>query len=306
MADVGYSEKQFETYINAALMHSSNCCFTPNTYEEKYFGFDAAHCINPAAFGLLGQPIGIDADFHELTGVDIHQLEAAINHRMDANESLIANSFLQYKKPARIKTAKGAQWSLWGEPYYRFPISVEQQVTLSALEREVSDRAWVGYAAPALPSAASLNLFNQLGALISHTNFQRASNLDGHDYYTYVSGGGTGQACSEPEIVRSATVPSFADEVLSHLSPISPAKNLLVLEKGLLAASERFPIERVPVEDTGEPRLIEKPAFFDAVQRRRETFPSETPLLRALASVSLFMRWHSLEWVMYAQEVEET
>jgi hypothetical protein len=111
------------------------------------------------------------------------------------------NLFVQYKRPEQVRSPRGAEYSFWHEPYWRYEINQHQQDILYKLERRASAYSIVTYACPCFGTYNELWRFTN-GRLVENSNFVKAHELQGHQRYTFVQAGKVGYACSEPSKIE--------------------------------------------------------------------------------------------------------
>jgi hypothetical protein len=69
------------------------------------------------------------------------------------------NLFIQYKRPEFVSSPRGAEYSFWHEPYWRYEINQHQQDILHKLERRVSAYSIVTYACPCFRTYDELGIY---------------------------------------------------------------------------------------------------------------------------------------------------
>lgn len=196
-----FEEKTFESYFNNELDRRASIYFPFGQVQEGSIGADAsAMSKSRRLWWRLGHPYFFHVPFN---GVSLREMADEMEHllgiEIDHIPDMKANLLFQYKRPERITSRLGTEWSHWNEPYFRYDIYKEQQALLSHLAGRFGKRALVLYAAPALNDVNDLVGAKRQGKIIEHSNFRPAADLDKHHRNTYIRAGTHSIACSEPE-----------------------------------------------------------------------------------------------------------
>lgn len=200
-----YEEKTFESYFNTELDRRSSIYFPFGQVQEGGIGADAAGFSKSRwLWWRLGYKYFINMPF---IGADLREIademERHLGHEIRNIPSIKSNLLFQYKRPEFITSKLGAEWSHWGQKYFRYDIYQEQQALLAHLTSKFGTKALVLYASPALEDVNDLVLAKMKGELMENTNFRRASELSGHHRNTYIRAGTHSYACSDPESIEN-------------------------------------------------------------------------------------------------------
>jgi len=192
-----FAEKWYEQCLNFELITDGRF-FAPSQPQEGIMGFDAAMFTNNPIFrGLFNTPQQID---HGIV-IDPSFWENGRNLNPRELPRLKYNLFIQHKRPEYIKSPRGLEYPDWNNPYFRYDIDLDQQSALSNLERRVHDYSLVVYACPAFWTVEEFTQYYADGELIKNSNFVSASELEGHDRYSFTAGGTDGRVHSKSKIV---------------------------------------------------------------------------------------------------------
>jgi hypothetical protein len=200
MVNVDFSEEQFRSYLNSELV-SNHQIFIPTQPAESTMAVDAIMNSQNHTFWNMWEQI-------------IHGTVVTENlwdgtsepnpHHLDFNISFRANLFIQHKRPEYLFRRDSKEYNNWNQNYFRYKLDLDQQSDLSRLESNVSHNdALVIYACPACPTFAELHSSAMSQRIVENSNFVKASDLDNHSRYTFISGGTEGLAFSEPSKIKS-------------------------------------------------------------------------------------------------------
>lgn len=205
-----FEEKTYETYLNFELTHEKRI-FPPGQFFEFDIGIDAAiYSMNPIIWRIFNRrpfPRGerLRAQLWDFA-------ERAITD--DQFPKFRVNLFIQYKRPEFITGYGGSEYKEWNQPYFRYRISSTQQNSLFHLEENISSNSIVAYACAAFWKNDDLYRFQRINQLIQNSNFVQPSNLQGHEVYTFINGGGHGIACTEPTYIRNMDIIQNIDNMI--------------------------------------------------------------------------------------------
>lgn len=281
--DARYEEKTYEGYFNNELDQKTSIYFPLGQVQEGTVGLDsAAHSQNQRLWKTVGYPFGGSPNF---LGVDLRkiadEMEAYLDKEVKNIPSMKVNLLFQYKRPAFITRSSGKEWDLWNCKYFRYDLYAEQHDLLAHIEATFGNDAIVLYAAPAVEDVNELVKLKKKGAILSNSNFRRASELNGHHRNTYIAAGTYSQACSDPE-----RLPNFnLLDLIEEAEPLQGRESRQVLvdfAKGVRASMEKSTYLRGAFEG----RLSE---FQDLTRYQ---------LLYAVLSMSIFREITGTQWLV--------
>ena len=199
-----FEEKTYEKYFGWELIKHTRGAYSPGQCCEHHLGFDDAFFVRP---WLLWRypflfPQWWTLLYRGISFSDIDRLATQISQSLP---EFRFNLFVQYKRPEHVFGRRGAEWSRWRGPYFRYGITSHQQVALEGVYRESRGRAAVVYTAPVFTRSTTLYRHYGSGNIINNSNIVSVNELTGHSRYTYVSSGGDGAVHSDPEEVRGAS-----------------------------------------------------------------------------------------------------
>lgn len=192
-----FSEEHYRLFLNQELVYE-NQIFIPTQPAESSLGIDALMNSQNSRFWNMWSQL--------MHGTIVTEnLWGSINpNHHGFNIEFRANLFVQHKRPELITRKTGNEFTNWNQPYYRYKLDSRQQFVLSRLEANLSDNdALVVYACPACSTLSELQNFAISNRVIESSNFVKASNLENHTRYTFISGGTSGLAFSEPSEIKS-------------------------------------------------------------------------------------------------------
>jgi hypothetical protein len=177
----------------------------------------------------------------------------------------------------------GAEWSHWGQKYFRYDIYQEQQALLAHLTAKFGTKALVLYASPALEDINDLVSAKMKGDLIENTNFRRASELSGHHRNTYIRAGAHLYAWSDPENIENF-------DLLALLEQQRPIEN-----ESTSATITSFAAEvRVVVMESAAFGMAYQTLMQPYIEARLENYP----YFLAIASMSAVRDITGIQWVL--------
>jgi len=193
-----FTERAYEQFLNPMLWHE-HISDPPSEFVEKRLGIDVMMLsFNQILWGFFGR---------QRTGVTVtRELWEGVKHnldRIDVPYLFHANLFIQHKRPDYLRTKKGGEFVFWDSPYFRYDIDENQNDSLTVLENNLGNSGLVVYACPATAQVDELRQFAEQGSLVENSNFVNPSLLSGHSKYTFILGGTTGRAFSEPKEISS-------------------------------------------------------------------------------------------------------
>lgn len=197
---VNFEEKTYESYFNIELSNRSDTFFPPGQRLEGLLGFDSCVLTRDKQLWNLFMFMSNSANNR---GIDLHK----IAEEMENFESswlkkipkIKVNVLFQYKKPEYISSARGKEWHLWGEPYYRYEIYQKQQELLMRINQKLESKVLILYVSPALYDIRELLEAYKAKRIIDFSNFQKVSALYGHHCNTYIKAGNYSIANSQPK-----------------------------------------------------------------------------------------------------------
>ena len=201
-----FEEKTYEQYLNSELVYRRHF-FPPGQVLESIVGFDVALRTSNFTFWKLFPhmfPWWHRMFFMYPAGTHLrHEWWEKLEQEIEQFPKFKFNCFIQAKRPSRMVRTDAAEYSSWGEPYFRYDTFSNQQHALESLAQKTSGKAIVVYACPAFHTCGELwNAINS-GQLVKRTNFCEVAKLNGHSRYSFVSSGNVGVAHSEPIWVES-------------------------------------------------------------------------------------------------------
>lgn len=215
MSKAEFEEKSYESPLIAQLAGGSGPIFSPGQVLEGIIGFDQAlKCLSAEYWGLVGRPAPAGVV------LDRAWFPPHLPPPAAALPNFSLNLILQMKRPERMTRSTSAEWSHWGQKYFRYEIVPHQQAALAALSIGAGANAHVAYAAPAFHKNNELFASIQARSLVAQSNFADAAKITGHDRYTYTHPGITGIAHSEPAKLQSTPWV----EIMPHLLDRSSAR----------------------------------------------------------------------------------
>jgi hypothetical protein len=200
--DTEFKEKTFEKYFGHELARLTNVTFSPDQCDEALLGFDEAFFVPESWFFRFG-PYVRRSRLRRLTGVEIDKFNKAGKALASHLPDFKLNLFVQFKRPAFLRSHGAKEWSEWKQSYYRYEITPHQQEALERLDAQSHGRAAVVYASPAFWQASDLWAYVKKGVVIEQSNIANASKLKGHGHYSYVSSGCVGKGHSETVDIES-------------------------------------------------------------------------------------------------------
>lgn len=186
-----FEEKTYEKYFGHELAKIAGPTFSPGQVAEGYLGFDEAFFL---------------PSYAHLDGMSLQEIDVLADAYSDLLPDWRFNLFVQYKRPEYVRGHRAAEWSSWGQPYYRYQLVTHQQDALANVAAAAGTRAEVIYAAPAF--WRSKTLFEAAGnhSVVSLSNVALATSMQGHSRYSYIAPGKTGVAHSDPENVEAPSI----------------------------------------------------------------------------------------------------
>jgi hypothetical protein len=146
---VPFKEKTYEKYLFAELARKTNQCFSPDPCDEAFLGFDDSFDLPLLLLFLMAPHVRERRRHRRSFGVLLSTLAHLPNKVKDNLPEFRLNLFLQYKRPEHMKRSDAAEWSHWGDRYYRYTIEPDQQAALELLDNHAMGRACVLYASAA-------------------------------------------------------------------------------------------------------------------------------------------------------------
>ncbi len=201
-----FEEKTYESYFNNELDRKSDIYFPPGQVLEGSLGFDAtALSRNRKIWRRLGHPFWFVPHFRGANLRDIaDEMEDFLNIELENIPLMKANLLFQYKRPEYITSALGTEWSHWNQKYFRYNIYDEQQDLLNHIHQKFNSEVLVVYASPCTIDINEIIKYRK--NIISHSNFARAVDLQGHHRNTYIEAGTYSIACSEPKKIDNLNI----------------------------------------------------------------------------------------------------
>ena len=206
-------EKDFEGALYNQLLAGHRHIATPGQVFEGKLGIDAAlEVIAPSFWEMVNNnsyiPKGAILD-HYRWGFIWRQIGK--NRRLP---TFSVNLLVQAKRPDVLKGVnnKLSPFGITGE-YWRFKITLHQQVILEKVAKKLKNRCLVLYASPAFDTFDALYQHTENGTVIENTNFVKVSRLEEHQSWNYNSSGTSGVANIKPEKISEVTF----DEQINNL-----------------------------------------------------------------------------------------
>lgn len=214
MARAEFSERHYELAVNLEMLRHSSDYFVPSQPEEKDAGYDIA--VVPALPGAWSALV------RGLPGV---------GSRTMPELAPATSLFLQYKRPDFIGNRNGKQSSRrearFGEHhrYYRIKLEKAQLEVLLDLQRRLSGRATVSYAAGCFHTRPDFYSHKFIGSVATNSLFLRLEEVErelltmgyvpptvGEDHcWTYDEHGGRGLLTSEDRPLEGNTWQRFVE-----------------------------------------------------------------------------------------------
>lgn len=220
-----FEEKTYESYFCIELANVFENIFLPGHRAEAYLGFDAAFFVPWHDIPWLHIPFWQIRKRIEY-GYSLHDLNHILEEQCTRLPKAKFNLYIQFKRPELIVGYRGAEWSFWNEPYYRYQIKVRQQNILSALDANSGCRAAVIYASPAYIESDTLYRYHEQNRIISESNIVPVNRLQNHARYTYIESGNSGIACTEAEEIEGPTFEDIIGEA-ERSEPLGFLEHLL-------------------------------------------------------------------------------
>lgn len=132
---------------------------------------------------------------------------------IDGFDDVKANLFIQFKRSEKCVGKKSKPFHHWVQSYYEFKIEKKQQKMLSDFSNKNGRTLAVLYAAPVFHLRQDLKLHKRANTIIENSNLVRASKLNMHSRYTFISAN-NGKAFSEPETIDADKL----ENIISDLS----------------------------------------------------------------------------------------
>ena len=267
MAVAEFEEKEFEGAFNRELPVTD--FWSPGQVGEAKYGFDATFFFAGPflfrGFGFERYPRGIKLNERRWLRF-FNEADAVL-------PPFRLNLFIQYKRPARVRGHRAAEWSYWQRAYYRYDLAQHQLNRLILLEREIGLKGLVVYASPAFHTKSQLWANMRRRKLVDKTNYVRPTTIEGHHRYSYISAGTVGLACSEE---TPTSDPEFRDMLSQAWESNAPrAFSKLVDEAGGGIARSM-----VETEDQGR-------STFQTISNYLQG-DSRAPIIGALANIFAF------------------
>lgn len=201
-----FEEKTYESYFNSELDRKSDIYFPPGQVLEGSLGFDAsALSRNRRIWRRLGYPFWFRPHFGGASLREIaDEMEYFLNIELEDIPTMKANILFQYKRPEYITSALGTEWPHWNQKYFRYNIYDEQQDLLNHIHQKFNSEVLVVYASPCTNDINEI--IKNRKNIISHSNFARAVDLQGHHRNTYIEAGAYSIACSEPTKIDNLNI----------------------------------------------------------------------------------------------------
>lgn len=218
-----FEEKEYEFAANWELTAGQvNCRVYPaGQVLESIVGYDAAAGIaaRHRLWGLLRVPVPRGARLLP------HHWGPGREPKAERIPPEAVNVILQYKRPDHVLGGRGAQWSKWGAPYYRFQITDRQHEILLRLEAALGASAIVRYSAPAFATIAELNTHRWSSDVLAQSGFTSPSSIgSGHVWWTYQAPGAIGK----PNPSGPSGAFDSLDGLVNAISDASHAKSQLI------------------------------------------------------------------------------
>jgi hypothetical protein len=204
--DSEFKEKTYEKYFGYEIARLTNHhTFSPDQCDEGFLGFDDAFWLPHDHLLRIG-PYIRRSKSRRRVGYFLKELETLREEAVKRMPPFRFNLFVQYKRPAYLRTKGAGQWKHWKGPYYRYDVTPHQQVLLDDLVAASHNRAATVYAAAAFYLADDLWKYASSGEVIKQSNIASAGRLKAHGFYTYVKAGHVGKGHSETVNIESPQI----------------------------------------------------------------------------------------------------
>lgn len=199
MTPADFEESEYRGPLYNQLERGNHLVWEPGQVFEKHIGIDRASYVTDAYFW------GLQRFAAPMSGVVLPDYEWHYIWKNRLKNKILPdfklNLFLQAKRPhagtrPRGKLKKAGIVS----DYWKFEITPHQQVALEQMEKTLSGKAIVCYAAPAFHTQAALYEHTKNQSIVPFSSFPPASTLIGHGAWYYGNGGLSGVA--NPDFVR--------------------------------------------------------------------------------------------------------
>lgn len=207
-----FKEKTYESYFLAELGRLTNILYSPDQTDEGALGFDGSFLL-PFPVGRIAFPYVRSRRWRHMSGIsatEINDFGAKLNSHLPPFR---LNLFVQYKRPEWLHRSNATEWSIWGNPYFRYTIEAKQQGLLENIVQAATGRAAVVYAAAAFRHNSELFAHAEVGTVVTNSNISSVEMLNGHKRFTYIEPGSCGVAHSEPEAIDGPSL----DAILARM-----------------------------------------------------------------------------------------
>lgn len=208
-----FKEKTYETYFLAELARLTNILYSPDQTDEGALGFDGSFLL-PFPLGWIAFPYVRFRRRRHLSGISAAEIGDFGEELNSHLPPFRLNLFVQYKRPEWLHRSNAAEWSSWGEPYFRYTIEAKQQGLLEKIAQAGAGRAAVVYAAAAFRLNSELFAHAEVGTVVPNSNISSVEMLNGHERFTYKGPGSYGVAHSEPEAIEGPSL----DTILARMN----------------------------------------------------------------------------------------
>lgn len=239
-----FEEKSYEQHLTSELVHSRKLFFPPGQVLEDIIGFDVALHTSKSAFWKLFphmHPWWHRILFRHPPGTHLRpEWWQELEHKIELLPKFKFNCFIQAKRPEHMMRSDAAEYSSWGNPYFRFDTFPSQQKALVLLAQKTVGKAVVVYACPAFHTCGELWAAIKSGKLVKQSNFCEIAKLNGHSRYSFASAGNVGIAHSEPIRIESVSFEQVLDSFHSQRPAQSNSSFLASTADAVEEAAEQF------------------------------------------------------------------